>query len=190
MVDNVTGTMLLDFNVIGTSLDPHFAGRVNIENARVPRGEVREPLQEWPGGLPAGCRSRGGGSVSSRGRARASARDHQAASALTRLKVGDLEINVNARSFQVLRNEFGTMEVDVRLELRGIADSPIVEGKLTVTAGELKVDEILDRGPFPSLFHPGGCSDDARRDCGAESVGQARPQPPADDSRHLAHDRR
>jgi autotransporter translocation and assembly factor TamB len=57
---------------------------------------------------------------------------------------------VSARGFEVLRNEFGNVEVDARLRLRGRFESPRIEGSITVVGGELKVDEILDR----SLFRP------------------------------------
>ena len=148
-VDNVTGTMLLDFNVIGTSRDPHFAGRVDIENAAF---LVSKSGSRYKNGRAAFRLAADRVAVDAfhleddRGHPleiTGSLGTHE-------LTVADLEINVNAKSFQVLRNEFGTMEMDVRLELRGIADSPVVEGKLTVTAGELKVDEILDR----TLFRP------------------------------------
>ena len=50
----------------------------------------------------------------------------------------------------VLDNEFGEMEVDADLKLRGQFESPRVLGTVTVANGELNVDEILDR----TLFRP------------------------------------
>src|SRR5262245_43608604 len=149
VVDTVTGTMLLDFNVIGTSRDPHFAGRVDIDNAAF--------LVSKSGGRYKNGRAAfrlGSDRVAVEAFHLEDERGHPleitGSLGTHELKVGDLEINVNAKNFQVLRNEFGTMDLDVRLELRGVAEAHTVEGRLTVTAGELKVDEILDR----ALFRP------------------------------------
>jgi hypothetical protein len=66
------------------------------------------------------------------------------------LRVGELAIDARARGLTVLANEFGNMEVDADLRLRGRADSPRVMGTVTVAGGELDVDAILDR----TLFRP------------------------------------
>src|SRR4030095_3077936 len=61
------------------------------------------------------------------------------------LRVGELAIDARTRGLTLLANEFGTMEVDADLRLRGRADSPRVLGTVTVMNGELDVDAILDR---------------------------------------------
>jgi autotransporter translocation and assembly factor TamB len=66
------------------------------------------------------------------------------------LRVGELEIEATARRFEVLRNEFGRIELDGALQLRGRAESPQLTGDLVMTAGELKVDEILQQ----TLYRP------------------------------------
>lgn len=66
------------------------------------------------------------------------------------LRVSDLTVNVRARSFEVLRNEFGWLDMDANLALRGQFESPRLSGRLTVTGGQLEVDSILDR----ALFRP------------------------------------
>jgi autotransporter translocation and assembly factor TamB len=66
------------------------------------------------------------------------------------LRVAALEIDATARGFEVLRNEFGRIDVDMALTLRGQFESPRAEGRITVTGGELRVDTILDR----ALFRP------------------------------------
>ncbi len=149
VVRNVTGSMLLDFNVIGTSRDPHFAGRIDIQNAAFLVSASGAPYKNGRAALQLGSdrlaveafhiEDTHGHPLELTG----SLGTHE-------LSVADLEINVNSKGFEVLRNEFGTIELDTRLELRGVAESPRVEGRLTVTAGELKVDEILDR----ALFRP------------------------------------
>jgi translocation and assembly module TamB len=66
------------------------------------------------------------------------------------LKLGELEIDATGRQFEVLRNEFGRMEVDANLQLRGQLQTPRLSGGITVTSGEIRVDTILDR----ALFRP------------------------------------
>jgi hypothetical protein len=66
------------------------------------------------------------------------------------LRVADLEMDAVASRFEVLRNEFGRVEVDARLSFRGQFESPRITGAITVVAGELNVNEILDR----TLFRP------------------------------------
>ncbi len=80
------------------------------------------------------------------------------------LRVGDVEIDVSAKGFEVLRNEFGNLQVDARLTLRGKVESPRIEGSITVASGELRVDEILDR----SLFRP--YATEAASGTGADTV--------------------
>ena len=61
------------------------------------------------------------------------------------LRVGEVEITAAARQFEVVRNEFGNVEVDAKLNLRGQFESPRLTGAITISGGQLKVDEILDR---------------------------------------------
>jgi autotransporter translocation and assembly factor TamB len=66
------------------------------------------------------------------------------------LRVGDLEIDARAARFTVLDNEFGTIDVNADLRLRGQFERPRIIGAVTVVSGELSVDAILDR----TLFRP------------------------------------
>ena len=66
------------------------------------------------------------------------------------LSVGDLEVEVSSEKFEILRNEFGRLSIDSKLQVRGRAESPQVTGDLTISSGELRVDEILQR----ALFQP------------------------------------
>jgi translocation and assembly module TamB len=66
------------------------------------------------------------------------------------LQVSDLRIDATAQRFEILRNEFGRLDVDAALQLRGQFDSPRVTGDLTIAGTEIKVDEILQR----VLFQP------------------------------------
>ena len=66
------------------------------------------------------------------------------------LRVGDLQIEGTARHFEVMRNEFGTIDVDAAVRLQGRYEAPRVAGDITITSGSLRVDEILTR----ALFQP------------------------------------
>ena len=149
VVRDVTGTLRFDVNVIGTSKDPHFAGSVNVEDASFAVASTGVRYKNGQAALRLGSDRLTVEAFhveDSRGRpleVRGSLGTHE-------LRVGDLEIDATAKGFEVLRNEFGTMEIDAQLRLRGMAESPQLEGALTVASGELKVDEILDR----TLFRP------------------------------------
>ena len=79
------------------------------------------------------------------------------------LRVGEVEITAAARQFEVVRNEFGNVEVDATLNLRGQFESPRLTGAITISGGQLKVDEILDRTLMRPYATRGG------RDTGAAS---------------------
>ena len=66
------------------------------------------------------------------------------------LRVGDLQIEGTARHFEVMRNEFGTVDIDATVQLQGRYEAPRIAGDITITSGTLRVDEILSR----TLFQP------------------------------------
>src|SRR5262249_31309212 len=66
------------------------------------------------------------------------------------LSVGEVEIEIESQRFEVLRNEFGRLDVQARLQLRGRFENPRLVGDLTISSGDLRVDEILQR----PLFQP------------------------------------
>jgi len=149
VVRNVSGQLLVDVRIIGTSRDPHFTGAISIDragfdvaasgakykNVRIgltlasDRVDVEVFHIEDDHGRPLELR----GSLGT----------HE-------LQVGDLQIEVVARRFEVLRNEFGRMDIEARLQLRGQFESPRLTGDLTISSGDLRVDEILQR----TLFQP------------------------------------
>ena len=149
IVRNVTGRMRLDVTVVGTSADPHFSGRVEVADASF---DV----------VASGARYRNGRL------ALQLATDRVAVDLLRvedeeghplevtgslgthELRVGDLAVAINARGFEVLRNEYGRVDIDAQLNLSGEFESPKLTGRLTVTGGALNVDRILDR----TLFQP------------------------------------
>ena len=149
VVQKVSGRLELNVKAIGTSRDPHFAGTVAVadagfvvsatgsryKNARAvvtlasDRISVDALHVEDEGGQPLDVH----GSLGT----------HE-------LRVGELEIDLTARKFEVLRGTLGRMDVDASLKFRGRFEQPKVTGDITVESSDLKVDEILER----TLFQP------------------------------------
>ncbi len=148
-VRNVSGNARLNLMVAGTGLHPEVTGTADLADAafsvvssgsRYRNGRAlvqfaadRVAVQQFHLEDSRGRALEVSGSLGTRGG-----------------RVGDLAVDVTSKGFEVLRNEFGTMDVDARLSLRGQFDSPRIEGRLTVVGGAIRVDEILDR----TLFRP------------------------------------
>ncbi len=190
-VREVSGTMRLNVRAIGTARDPRFTGTVGIQGAAFLVAAT-------------GVRYRNGAAAFQLAPDRVTVEtlrvEDTRGRALTlvgslgtrELRVGELAIDARARGLTVLANEFGNMEVDADLRLRGRADSPRVMGTVTVVGGEFDVDAILDR----TLFRP--YSTEATRSgasrhrsaCRPESMGPARSRLRAARTEHAADDRR
>jgi translocation and assembly module TamB len=144
VVREVSGTLQLNVRAVGTARDPHFTGTVGIQNAAflVAATNVR-----YRNGNAAFQLSPERVTVESLRIEDTRGRALQLAGSLGthELRVGDLAIDARTRGLTVLANEFGTMEVDADLRLRGRADSPRVLGTVTVVNGQLDIDNILDR---------------------------------------------
>jgi translocation and assembly module TamB len=148
-VREVSGTLQLQVRALGTARDPVFTGVVGIENAAFLVSAT-------------GVRYRNGAAALQLAPDRVTVerlrledlrgRPLELAGSLgtRQLRVGELAIDARAQRLMVLDNEFGTMEIDANLQLRGMAESPRVIGTMTVANGELNVDTILDR----TLFRP------------------------------------
>jgi len=149
VVRDVAGQIQLDVHAIGTSRDPHFDGTVNVTNGvftvvssgsryrnaraalRLARDRVTVDALH--------VEDRNGHTLELHG----SLGTHE-------LQLGDLEISASAKQFELLRNEFGQIQVDADLTLVGRSEAPRVAGRITLTSGTLQVDRILDR----TLFQP------------------------------------
>jgi autotransporter translocation and assembly factor TamB len=144
VVAEVSGAITLDVNVIGTTRDPHFDGRVDITNAGflVTDSGARYRNARLAARLATERVTVDALHVED---ANGHALDVQGSLGTHELRVGDLAIDVTARDFEVLRNEYGRMDINARLELRGEFESPRLEGRITVSGGTLNVDRILDR---------------------------------------------
>jgi hypothetical protein len=66
------------------------------------------------------------------------------------LRVGDLAIDLTADRFRVLRNEFGQLDINAVLSIRGQFEAPRLAGDLTIAGDRLQIDRILER----ALFQP------------------------------------
>jgi hypothetical protein len=149
VISRATGQIQINVRAIGTSRDPHFDGTVDIANAgflvaatgvqyKSGRAAIRlaadritvESLHlEDEKGQPLEVR----GSLGT----------HE-------LRVGDLAIDVMANHFDIVRNEFGRVNINSMLLLRGQFESPRLAGDITINGDNLEVDRILER----ALFQP------------------------------------
>jgi autotransporter translocation and assembly factor TamB len=149
VVREVTGVMELDVQAVGTSHDPHFDGTVAVSDAAF---VVSATGARYRNGTAAVQLARDRVTVSALHLEDSAGRLLEARGSLgtNELRAGDLDLDVSARQFAVLRNEFGTLDVDASVNVRGRFDSPRLTGTLTVTGGELRVDTILEG----ALFRP------------------------------------
>jgi hypothetical protein len=66
-------------------------------------------------------------------------------------KVGEMNMQVSAAEFNVLDNEFGSLQIETDLRVSGDATKPLITGQILTEAGRLEVDRILDvlaRSPY------------------------------------------
>jgi autotransporter translocation and assembly factor TamB len=149
VVTDVTGTLRADVRVVGTSLDPHFNGSLELSKAgfqvaatgaRYKNGEARFDFATDLITVAAfHLEDRNGRPLTVRG----SLGTHE-------MRVGDVAIDINAQRFEVLRDVQGTVDVNAQVRIRGTYEEPRIQGTLTIVGGELKVDEILAQ----ALFQP------------------------------------
>src|SRR5205814_311263 len=147
VVSHVTGQVQVNVHAVGTSRDPHFEGKIDVVNAGflvVPTG-VQYKSGRAAIGLAADritvesfhLEDEKGQPLEVRG----SLGTHE-------LRVGDLAIDVMANRFDIVRNEFGRVNVSSKLLLRGRFEAPRLAGDITINGDELKVDRILERALF------------------------------------------
>ncbi|MBM3772323.1 MAG: hypothetical protein FJW27_13785 [Acidimicrobiia bacterium] len=143
-VREVSGELQLDVTVVGTARDPHLIGTVGLSNgaftvaptgARYRNTRIRLDLTTDKVNVQALHMEDADGH----------ALDLTGSLGTHELRVGDLAVNVRARQFEVMRNEFGATEVDADLDLCGQFELPRLTGIITITGGDLNADEILDR---------------------------------------------
>lgn len=148
-VRDVSGELQLELAVTGTSADPSFSGTVNVTNGAF---VVAATGARYDSGLAFLRLDRDRLTVD---RFHLEDRNRQpldvsGSLGVRALQIGDLEIDVKANRFEVLRNGFGRIDADVALNVRGQIDRPRITGRVSVVDGEVSVDTILDR----ALFQP------------------------------------
>lgn len=147
VVRNVVGLARIDVHVIGTGRDPHFQGAVDLARASfqvaatgVSYQNARATIRLEPDRINVESMHVEDGS----GRPL----DLHGSLGTHELRVGDLEIDGTARRFEVLRNELGRIDVDANVRLRGRFETPRLAGSISISAGSLRVDNILERAMF------------------------------------------
>jgi translocation and assembly module TamB len=144
VVSNIGGTITLDVDVVGTTRDPHFDGRVDVANASF---LVVNSGSKYRNGRLAAQLSTDRVTVETLHIEDSSGHplDVEGSLGTHELRVGDLAIKGTARQFEVLRNEYGRLAIDATLDLSGQFEMPRLMGRITISSGELNVDRILDR---------------------------------------------
>lgn len=149
VVRAVSGQLHVDVTAVGTTRDPHFTGSVTVANAAF---AVTTTGAQYKNGRAALTLTRDRITVDTLHLEDSNARplDVRGSLGTHELRVGDLEIEVSTRRFEVLHNALGRMEIDAALRLRGRYEAPRLTGTLTISSGNIQVDEILER----TLFQP------------------------------------
>ena len=156
VVRNVSGEVHIDVKAVGTTRDPHFQGSVTVAKGAFAVTATGARYKNATASLTLTTDRVAVDSLrveDSNGRAL----DVHGSLGTHELKVGDLEIEITARRFEVLRNELGRMEIDASLLLQGRYEQPRLTGDLTISSGNVRVDEILQR----TLFQPYGTEETA-----------------------------
>jgi translocation and assembly module TamB len=151
VVRGVSGELHVDVRAVGTTKDPHFEGSVTVAKAAFAVAATGAKYKNASAALTLTTDRVAVDSLrveDSNGRAL----DVHGSLGTHELKVGDLEIEITGRRFEVLRNELGRIEIDASLMLRGRYEQPRLAGDLTISSGNVRVDEILQR----TLFQPYG----------------------------------
>lgn len=141
-VTNVTGTLQADVHVTGSGHDPHMTGYINIQNGAfgVPLGGVsytglntridlkpdRIDLTTFTildeHGKPATV----SGNL-----------------AVHERQVGEINITIQTRDFELIDNVLGDVGVDAELRVRGELRRPRIDGEIRLEDGRLEIDQIL-----------------------------------------------
>lgn len=147
VVRNVTGQARLDVHVIGTGRDPHFDGSASFTGAGFLVAATGARYRNATAALRL-ARDRITVESLHVEDANGHALDVRGSLGTHEMRVGQLEIDAQAKGFEVLRNELGRIDLDATLQLRGRFEQPSVNGDVTIAGGEIRVDELLSRTVF------------------------------------------
>jgi translocation and assembly module TamB len=147
VVSRSRGTIRFDVRAIGTSRDPHFQGFIEGDNVGF---LVAATGSTYKNGHAAFRFTRERVDVDAFHIEDANGRplDLHGSLATHELSVGNLEIDASCRNFEVIHNEFGRVQVAADLQLRGRLEAPRIAGDLTISSGDVRVDQILERAVF------------------------------------------
>jgi autotransporter translocation and assembly factor TamB len=159
VVREVGGELTIDVRAVGTSRDPHVAGKLEIANARFLAVASGARYKNARASLTLAADKITVQSLHVED-ADGDPLDVQGSLGTHELHVGDLEIQATAHRFEVLRNDFGRIDVDAAIEVRGRAEAPRIAGTVTINSGTLRVDQILER----TLFQPYSTEETAMTD--------------------------
>lgn len=139
---NVKGTLEAHLRVTGSAQDPHPDGRVTIANGALrvePTGVeyayINGDVQFQPDRVHVDQIT--------------VLDNHDNALSVTgdlavhRRNVGGVNIWINADDFKILDNQLGNVRIQSAIEVAGDLRSPLIQGDLGVTTGQLDLDEIL-----------------------------------------------
>ena len=149
VVHNVTGKARFDVKAVATSRDPHADGTLDVEDAGfvvTATGSAYRNVRAQFGLAP----DRIAVEMLHVEDADGHPLDVHGSLGTHELHVGDVAVDASARRFEVMRNELGRVQLDATLQIRGRFEAPRIGGDLTITAGSVRVDEILER----TLFQP------------------------------------
>jgi translocation-and-assembly-module (TAM) inner membrane subunit TamB-like protein len=149
VVQHVSGKAQLDVKAVGTSRDPHGTGTIDISDAAflvTGSGSSYKNVRAQFGLAPDKIAVEMLHVEDSDGRPL----DVHGSLGTHELHVGDVEIDMTARHFEVMRNELGRVNLNASLKVRGRFESPRITGDLSVDSGTVHVDELLER----TLFQP------------------------------------
>jgi autotransporter translocation and assembly factor TamB len=149
VIREVGGELTIDIRAVGTSRDPHVAGKVEIRNARFLAVASGARYKNARASLLLAADKITVQSLHVED-ADGDPLDVQGSLGTHELRVGDLEIQATARRFEMMRSGFGRIDVDAAVEVRGRFEAPRIAGLVTINSGSLRVDEILAR----TLFQP------------------------------------
>ena len=149
VISRATGQIQINVRAIGTSRDPHFDGTIDVANAGF---LVADTGVQYKNGRAAIRLAADRVTVESFHLEDDNGQPLEVRGSLGThlLQVGDLAIDVMADRFDIVRTEFGRVNVSSTLLLRGQFEAPRLAGDITINGDELKVDRILER----ALFQP------------------------------------
>ncbi len=140
---NVTGTLEADVHVTGSGEDPHVQGFVDVKN-----GGFSVPAA---GGTFRGMTTRVEFQPDTVKIQEFRLLDHHGEQlrvagelAVHAKQVGAVNVSIDSDNFEVLDNELGDVQLQTALKITGELRRPRLEGSVTVDAGRLEVDRILE----------------------------------------------